>query len=325
TTKLSLCRGGEVAEIAAMDVGARLVALDVQGRVERLEEAAVRVAGDLGMELRLGALLSPVDLRRLAGELADRLFQVVGRRPLSQGARALLRTPDLEYRGPLAGLMFSGGVSEFIYGREPKSFGDMGQLLAEELRRRAQELGVPLLPPAAGIRATVIGASQHTVQVSGNTIFLSSSDVVPLRNVPVARPSLPLAGDAIEAEAVATAVRSAMNRIDLYPPDRSLALAIEWQGSATWRRLDAISRGIVEAQAAQIAASQPLVLVCDSDIGGLLGMHIREELGFTGALVSIDGVELREFDYIDVGSLIPASGATPVVIKSLVFPRAASR
>jgi ethanolamine utilization protein EutA (predicted chaperonin) len=211
-------------------------------------------------------------------------------------------------------------VSEFIYGHEPKSFGDMGPLLAAEVRQRAQALGVPMLEPVAGIRATVIGASQHTVQVSGNTIFLSSDDIVPLRNIPVARPSLSLSEDEIQPSGVATAVRAAVQRMDLHPPDRSVALAIEWQGSATWSRLDAIAHGIVEAQDAQIAAGHPLLLVCDSDVGGLLGLHLREELGFTGGLVSIDGIELREFDYIDVGNLIPATGATPVVIKSLIFP-----
>jgi ethanolamine utilization protein EutA len=37
-------------------------------------------------------------------------------------------------------------------------------------------------------------------------------------------------------------------------------------------------------------------------------------------VVSIDGIALKEFDFIDIGELIPASGAVPVVIKSLVFP-----
>jgi ethanolamine utilization protein EutA len=36
--------------------------------------------------------------------------------------------------------------------------------------------------------------------------------------------------------------------------------------------------------------------------------------------VSIDGVQLKEFDFIDIGAMLPASGAVPVVIKSLVFP-----
>jgi ethanolamine utilization protein EutA len=37
-------------------------------------------------------------------------------------------------------------------------------------------------------------------------------------------------------------------------------------------------------------------------------------------IVSIDGLELKDFDYIDIGAMLDNSGAVPVVIKSLVFP-----
>jgi ethanolamine utilization protein EutA len=37
-------------------------------------------------------------------------------------------------------------------------------------------------------------------------------------------------------------------------------------------------------------------------------------------VVSIDGLELKEFDYIDIGAMLESSGAVPVVIKSLIFP-----
>jgi ethanolamine utilization protein EutA len=39
------------------------------------------------------------------------------------------------------------------------------------------------------------------------------------------------------------------------------------------------------------------------------------------AVVSIDGLELKEFDYIDIGAMLESSGAVPVVIKSLIFPQ----
>jgi ethanolamine utilization protein EutA len=67
--------------------------------------------------------------------------------------------------------------------------------------------------------------------------------------------------------------------------------------------------------------SLPLVLVGDGDIGGLIGIHCVEQLRLRNPVVSIDGVELKEFDFVDIGAMIPASGAVPVVIKSLVFPR----
>jgi ethanolamine utilization protein EutA len=41
-------------------------------------------------------------------------------------------------------------------------------------------------------------------------------------------------------------------------------------------------------------------------------------------VVSIDGLELKEFDYIDIGAMLDTSGAVPVVIKSLIFPATAA-
>ena len=42
------------------------------------------------------------------------------------------------------------------------------------------------------------------------------------------------------------------------------------------------------------------------------------------AVLGADGVALSEFDYVDIGALIPSSGAVPVVIKSLIFPNSAA-
>jgi ethanolamine utilization protein EutA len=66
------------------------------------------------------------------------------------------------------------------------------------------------------------------------------------------------------------------------------------------------------------------VLAGDGDVGGLLGIHLHEEMKLANAVVSIDGLELKEFDYIDIGAILEASGAVPVVIKSLIFPGSAS-
>jgi ethanolamine utilization protein EutA len=47
-------------------------------------------------------------------------------------------------------------------------------------------------------------------------------------------------------------------------------------------------------------------------------------MGVDNAIVSVDGLELKEFDYIDIGAMLPMSGAVPVVIKSLIFPASAA-
>ena len=51
-----------------------------------------------------------------------------------------------------------------------------------------------------------------------------------------------------------------------------------------------------------------------------MGIHALEEAKLTNPIVSIDGIVLKEFDFIDIGALLETSGAVPVVIKSLVFP-----
>jgi ethanolamine utilization protein EutA len=67
-----------------------------------------------------------------------------------------------------------------------------------------------------------------------------------------------------------------------------------------------------------------VVLVGDGDIGGLVGIHLHSELKLAQPVVSIDGIVLQEFDFIDIGALLDTSGAVPVVIKSLVFPQTAA-
>ena len=73
-----------------------------------------------------------------------------------------------------------------------------------------------------------------------------------------------------------------------------------------------------------MARGLPMVLVGDGDVGGLVGIHAHSELKVPCPMVSIDGIVLQEFDFIDIGALLDTSGAVPVVIKSLVFPQTAA-
>src|SRR5207237_3222051 len=113
-------------------------------------------------------------------------------------------------------LTFSGGIAEYLYKRETRSFGDLGQELARELSHmlgHRRDLP-PIWDPGQGIRATVIGAAQFTVQVSGNTIMIADPDQLPLANLPVVSCQFDL-GDTPAAEAVAAAVGRALGRSDI--------------------------------------------------------------------------------------------------------------
>ncbi|CAN0420605.1 unnamed protein product, partial [Phaeothamnion confervicola] len=182
TSKIAICAEGKVADLTALDVGARLVCLDAEGKIMRIEEAGRRFAAELGIELKLGGTLKPGDANALAGLMADRLFETMRGGTPSAGGKPLLRLDPLTHRTPIAQIQFSGGVSEFIYGNESKSFGDLGPLLAAEIRARVDAFCPRLEPSNEGIRATVVGASQYTIQLSGSTIYVSPLEALPLRN-----------------------------------------------------------------------------------------------------------------------------------------------
>ena len=170
----------------------------------------------------------------------------------------------------------------------------------------------------------MIGASQYTTQVSGSTIFVSPLDALPLRNAPVIAPDFALDGEAIDSGAVASAVNKALRHLDLADAETPVAIFVAWKGSATFQRLDSFCRGIAGGSGRYAARGLPIVLAGDGDVGGLMGIHFREEMKLANPVVSIDGLELKQFDFIDVGEILESSGAVPVVIKSLIFPTSAA-
>ena len=137
-------------------------------------------------------------------------------------------------------------------------------------------------------------------------------------------PALPLDAERLDPEAIAEAVRIALRRMDLLGSEQPVALCYRWQGSATYARLDAFCQGVAQGLHSLLAQGLALVLVGDGDIGGLVGIHAHSERALPNPVVSIDGIVLQEFDFIDIGELLDTSGAVPVVIKSLVFPQSAA-
>jgi len=316
TAKIAVCSDGRVAAVTALDVGARLVCFHADGVITRVEAAGQRFAAELGLTLAAGSRLAKNVIQKLAARMADGLFDAMRGGAPTVAGQALLRLPPLAWRGPIGTLTFSGGVSEYVYGHETKDFDDLGGALAREIRVRVPGFAAALAPPAERIRATVIGAAQYTTQVSGSTIFVSPPSALPLRNVPVISPHF-VFSDEITAGAIAAAIKTLAAQLELAG---KVAVFVRWRGSATFARLDAFCRGVVGGLAGVLAPDAPIVLAGDSDVGGLIGIHLREELKVTNPVVSVDGLELKDFDYVDIGALLENSGAVPVVIKSLVFP-----
>ena len=320
TTKLAIVHRGRVLSTCAFAVGGRLLAFDAQGRVQRIDAAARAEARFANARLALGEVAAPEDVARVVDALASVAIGFIRGDAPGELARELLLTELPVSEVVPRHVLFSGGVSEYVHGREARDFGDIARALADRVRAACDDgrIGLGRLPAREGIRATVIGASQFTVQVSGKTIHLPETNVLPLHNVPVVAPDLVL-GDVVDAGDVARVISSAMHHA-AREDDAPVALAIRWQGDPFHARLRALAEGIALAVAPRTANAAPLVLVTDGDIARTLGHILVHEVRLARPVVAIDGVQLRDFDYVDVGEVIRPADVVPVVIKSLLFP-----
>jgi ethanolamine utilization protein EutA len=321
TTKLALLDRGRIVRTAALHIGGRLLAFDGQRRLVRLDPAGRAHAARAGHTLDVGDVLGPREAEQVAVEMADALVAALTSAAPPADAGWLRLTEPLGDLGTIDGVVFSGGVAEYVYDREPRDFGDLGGPLGRALRRRVDSgaLPFPLLPAGECIRATALGASEYSVQLSGNTGCITDPDtLLPRRNLQVVQPDCEL-GERIDAEAVAAEIRRHLTALGAESADADIALALPWRGLPGYDRLIAFARGVRDGLAERIAHGRPVYVVLDGDVAMTLGRLLREELGVTNALLVIDGLSLRDFDYIDIGRVRFPSNTVPVTIKSLVF------
>jgi ethanolamine utilization protein EutA len=321
TTKLAVVEGGRITAMAAVHIGGRLQGVDEESLIVRLDPAGRHHAAQAGYTWKAGDLAARVDMERVADRMADALIAAIHERPLPHAVEHLYLTDPIAELGRIDGVMFSGGVGEYVYGRESRDFGDMGKLLGAAIAQRLAQgaLPWPLLPAGECIRATAVGASEYSVQLSGNTIYISSpGDLLPRKNLQVLQPPYVCRED-IDPQELARAIRGHFTAFDLEEGESEVALAFRWAGAPAYPRIAAFAQGIVQGLAQTIASGKPLYLVLDGDIAQTLGAILREELKLENEILVIDGVTLWDLDYIDLGRIRLPSHTVPVTIKSLVF------
>ena len=321
TTKLALVESGRIVGTAAVHIGGRLQVVDAAQCIVRLDPAGRHLAAKAGFSWSLGDRAAPADMARVAEWMADALIAAIRERPLPHAIEHLYLTEPLADLGRIDGVMFSGGVAEYVYRRESRDFGDMGKLLGSAIARKleAGALPWPLLPPGECIRATAVGASEYSVQLSGNTTYISSpGDLLPRKNLQVLQPPYACSAE-IVAEELAKSIRGHFTAFDLEEGDAEVALAFRWAGAPSHERIAAFARGIVQALPRTVAQGKPLYIVLDGDIAQTLGAILREEMHLRNEVLVIDGVTLWDLDYIDLGRIRLPSNTVPVTVKSLVF------
>jgi ethanolamine utilization protein EutA len=310
TTKLAVCRDGRVEETAALDIGARILSWDKAGTIRSVTLAGAKVASEARVKIAVGDQRDDRVLDAMAERIADLALRIPAGRDFDDASIWL--TEPVVAQGPFHTLVFSGGVGEYINGFQEAEFGDLGLRLGRAIQRQLAEFDV--LRPIESIRATCIGASQYSVQVSGDTLFLSDPALLPLRDLAAVavRPEAP------NARAIADEIRRGITRLDR--EDGRFALAVRWRHGPAYSALRELCAGIADGTR-DLLGENALVVVLDADLAGIVGQMLRDELAVRAPVVCVDQIALSDLDFIDIGALVAERSVVPVVVKSLVFSR----
>ena len=345
TSNLAAFWQGDTVDTGCLDVGGRLIRVDRDtGKVTYIAPKLLRIIEGEGFSIRLGGPFSVEGVRPLLRILVEALEQSVGLRqdckyyellitnhglsPQVLGSRADRPAPSCttgagggeERWEPVSCVSFSGGVAAVLYHPEdypdPLQFGDMGILLAREIRSSRLFSGLCVIESAETIRATVVGAGSHTTEISGSTITYANAEF-PLKNLPV----LKLAREEEQPGRLAGALERKLRWFWTEGQPVRLAVALEGEANPTFVRVQEYAKELLTGLAPNLRAGLPTLVVVAQDMAKALGQTLLSMAGSGGALVCLDGIRLSEGDYIDIGRPAAGGSVLPVVVKTLVFQK----
>lgn len=317
TSNLAISKNGEVISTSCVSVGGRLIAVDTDGRISRLNNPAINVMGHMGLDYRIGDLIQKEDLGKIVEKMAEVLIEVMTGPARSPLAKELMMTEDLIFPGDIDEYIFSGGVAEFIYGGMG-DFNDIGELLAAKIIALTPQLKGPVVEPVNKIRATVIGAGAYSLSISGSSGFMDERLSFPMRNIPVLR--VDVEQSQLSPDHIVSQINLAFQRFGFVEGQEIVALYFNDPVKVNYADLEIFARSVESALVNSIKNKIPVILIFEKDVACSVGNVMRRETRLKDNLLSLDELSLNDGDWIDISEPLVGRQVFPVTVKSLVFP-----
>lgn len=306
TTNISVFRDGKLFDTACYDIGGRLIKLN-QGKIIYIAEKMKPILKKLDIHVKEGEVLECCQAERICICMTDILAEALG-----YGKRTELGQYMITNHGLKAGLKpeiitFSGGVADCFNSRSWFAFGDLGDVLGRTIKNSPLLSAHCVERAAETMRATVIGAGNFSLEVSGSTIEYSGCSL-PLKNIPVIGISCETPEDISWIEK-----RIREEKIWMEAEEDLWAVSMAGPPCPSFGEIEAMAEELVRS------AGQLLVVITRNDIAKALGQAIKRKSAGGKSFICIDGINCRSGDFIDIGSPVAHKCALPVVIKTLLF------
>ncbi|MFW9806131.1 MAG: ethanolamine ammonia-lyase reactivating factor EutA [Candidatus Thorarchaeota archaeon] len=315
TSNLAIASNGQVLATSCINVGGRLLGIDKDFKIWRIDGPTQFLMNELEMTYKIGDIITEEDARTIAREYARALVEVMQGPAESTVAKELMMTDDLDFSYPVDAYSFSGGVAEMFYGIDA-TFDDIGVMLAEEIKTLVENKELTVVEPENKIRATVIGAGSFSLSVSGSTTFHFDDIELPIDNVPVV--PVHMRNELFDEDWFVDEIVRAFTTFDMVEGEDIVALYFKDHVHHE-DRFRVFARALEKALPNSIANNKPIILIFAYDFAKVLGISIRDETSIQSNLLCLDELDMKAGDWIDIGSPLKETQAFPVTVKSLVF------
>lgn len=320
TTNTAAFYRGNLIDADCMDIGGRLIRFREGTReIAYIFHKIQKLAQDLGVDARPGVVLTEDQIRKITDSMARAMLEKLKAAP-TDPQYVFLKTESGGGCNPAIGAVsFSGGVGKLIYERElpnPLLYSDIGVFLAESIKGCLPIEGVEVIRPAETISATVIGAGNHSMEVSGSTITISDFQDLPIQNLPILKLEgvLEMPGEALREE-----IGKRLRWIQGQDREQNAALYLDIRERMGFQGICRLAEKVIAGAEELLRGQETLVVITREDYGKVLGQSFQVRLPEGKKVVCIDSIDVGTGDFIDIGKPLGIGDAVPVVIKTLAF------
>lgn len=319
TSNIAVFDRGQAVSAGCIDIGGRLVKFDTEGKVIYINNKIEQIIQKEVIPIRIGSKPTELALRTLAKIMVHELEILAGLAPKDDYYDLLITQKEMHYKSKVDALMFSGGVADIYYNHADEKdiykYGDIGIILAQEMKNSKIFNSVRIDRPIETIRATVVGAGSHTSNISGSTITYDG-ELLPMKNIPVIK--IP----EVAEKNLATLSEEIRKRLDWFKLEgelQNVAFAMRGINSPSFKQVEEYAKAILEGAESICKENRPLLLLVEADMAKALGYTVRRLLKYKSKLICVDSIEVEDGDYVDFGNPIAGGMVLPVVVKTLIF------
>lgn len=321
TTNLAVFNRGDLKETGCLDIGGRLIKLEIgTNKIVYIAPKIQKLIENNKFDIKVGYIATREMLKPIINEMVKVLEESVGISNPTSNLEMIITNKNIDLNQKIKCISFSGGVADYVYNENPIEdyfkFGDVGIILGDAIKHSNLTTKLKLIRSIETIRATVVGAGSHTMDISGSTITYTH-DKFPIKNLPILKLS-----KEEETNGSSVLTRAIVDKLGWFKYENELqnvAIALHGRKNPSFIEVQETAKGIVEGVKEITKRKLPIIIIVETDMAKVLGQAIYSMITDEKDIVCIDGIKVENGDYIDIGKPVAEGKVLPVVIKTLVF------